>query len=803
MASWQAQVASFVIRRRLRPALADMSDIARVRRVFGQPLPVPRGVRYLDAVVGGVSGEWVIADGQPDDAGSPATTLLYVHGGGFVGCSPRSHRPLTAALAKRGMRVFVPDYRLAPEHPFPAPLDDVLAAWRGLCAERDAAGGKGRLVVGGDSAGGNLALALMVALRDAAEPGPAAAALFSPATDLTGASESLISNTGRDAMFHGKQLRHLADAYLAGADAAHPLASPLLADLTGLAPLLIHVGAEEVLRDDSLRLAAKARAAGVRVDLRVWPGMPHVWQLLQHLPEGRQSVAAAAKWLREADLAAVEEVDVVIVGAGLSGIGAAAHLQRQCPALRYAIVESRDASGGTWDLFRYPGVRSDSDMHTLGYVFKPWAAAQAIAAGPDILAYVRETAAENAIDAQIRYRHRVVGADWSSPDSRWTVDLEVNGQRRRLSCKFLHFCSGYYRYDRGHSPEFAGAQQFKGRIVQPQFWPADLDHRGARVVVIGSGATAMTLVPEMAKTAAKVTLLQRSPTYVVALPSVDRIAESLKRWLPAMWAHRLVRFKNIAAGIALFRLARMRPTRFAARLLGLVEKQLGVEQTAAHFTPKYKPWDQRICVVPDGDLYQAIQSGRAEVVTDHIATFTERGIQLASGREIEADIVVSATGLALELLGGAKISIDGLACDLSKTLVYKGLMFSGIPNLASTFGYTNASWTLKADLTARYVCRLLNHLQHHHLSVVTPSLDPAMAVMPFLDFTSGYVQRALSWLPKQGVQQPWRLHQNYLLDLLALRLGRIKDGTLGFGVGRVERAVSTDATQLADAGPGL
>ncbi|MDE2277155.1 MAG: alpha/beta hydrolase fold domain-containing protein [Burkholderiales bacterium] len=772
--SWRARLAALAVRRRVKPALGDMSDIARVRRVFNQPLAAPKGVRYSAATLGGVAGEWVEVAGAAPAA--EATTLLYLHGGGFVGCSARTHRSLTAVLALRGLRVFVPDYRLAPEHPFPAAVNDVQAAWRALRALVP-----GRLVLAGDSAGGNLALGLMLALRDAGEPLPAAAALFSAAVDLTGGSASLVDNADRDAMFRGEHLDHLAQAYLAGADRAQPLASPLLGALHGLPPLLLQVGEDEVLRDDSLRLAQKARAAGVAVTLQVYPTVPHVWQLLAWLPEARRALADAAQFLQSAVPGPEAPHDVVIVGAGLSGIGAAVHLQRRCPDQRYTLLEARGAIGGTWDLFRYPGVRSDSDMYTLGYAFKPWRGARAIADGPSIRRYIAETAAEHRIDRHIRFHHRVIGADWSARDALWTVQVERGPQRERITLRtrFLLFCSGYYDYAQGHRPVFPGEAQFAGPVVHPQSWPEGLQTAGRRVVVIGSGATAVTLVPALAQDAAHVTLLQRSPSYVFARPSVDPMARHLQRWLSPGLAGRVLRLKNVWLGMYFYRLARRQPERAKARLVGLVRQHLGPGfDVERHFTPAYKPWDQRLCLVPDGDLFKALRAGRASVVTDQIDAFTPRGIRLRSGTEIEADIVVAATGLQLNVLGDTKISLDGRPCDLSQALVYKGVMYSGIPNLANIFGYTNASWTLKADLAAGYVARLLNHLRRRGLAVATPRAGAAIVPSPLLEFSSGYVQRAVASLPRQGDRKPWRLNQNYALDLRLLRLGRIDDGVL-------------------------
>ena len=794
-----ARLATLVVRHRIKPALARARSAADVRRIFSQLLPPPRGVRYSAASVGGVPGEWVERHGTAVASGgttttTPSTTLLYLHGGGFVAGSPRTHRPITAALALQGLRVFVPDYRLAPEHPFPAATQDVLAAYQALRAAASAPGQGSRLVVAGDSAGGNLALGLMLQLRDAGQAPPDAAALFSPVADLTGASPSITSNAGRDAMFSGPELATMLAAYLAGADPALPLVSPLLADLAGLPPLLLHVGRDECLRDDSLRLAQKAREAGVLVDLQVVAGVAHVWQNMHWLPEARRSIVAAARFLQTAQpRSQPETLDVVIVGAGLSGIGMAVHLQQACPGKTFTLLEARPRLGGTWDLFRYPGVRSDSDMYTLGYHFKPWRAAKAIADGPAILRYINETSDEHLLGPHIRTGHQLVSADWDAAIALWVLQVDHQPgpaqpghalppvQRRVLRARFLQFCSGYYRYAQGHQPGFAGQDVFAGTLVHPQHWPAALDCSGKQVVVIGSGATAVTLVPALARTAAHVTMLQRSPTYVVARPSQDPIAEALQRWLPAALAYWLVRVKNIGQGIYFYRLARNYPVQAKARLVGLVQAQLGPQfDVARHFTPRYNPWDQRVCLVPDGDLFNTLRGGRASVVTDQIAFFTPTGIQLQSGQHLPADVIVSATGLQLNVLGDVAISLDGQPVKPADTLIYKGMMYSGLPNLANTFGYTNASWTLKADLTARYVCRLLQHMDKTGSTVCTPSRHSSVRPEPFLDFTSGYVQRAASLLPKQGDRKPWRLHQNFVLDWLALRWGRVNDGVMAF-----------------------
>ncbi len=481
---------------------------------------------------------------------------------------------------------------------------------------------------------------------------------------------------------------------------------------------------------------------------------------------------------------AIEHFDVVIVGAGLSGIGAAWHLQHEAPQKSFVILEGRDAIGGTWDLFRYPGIRSDSDMYTLGYSFKPWRDAKAIADGPAIRSYVRETARENGIDPKIRFRHMVKRASWSSDTARWTVEAERGETKEivRFTCNFLFMCSGYYSYAGGYAPEFPGAASFKGRIVHPQKWPEDLDYKGKRVVVIGSGATAVTLVPEMAKDAAHVVMLQRSPTYVVSAPAQDALANWMRRNLPAKLAYAITRWRNVLFGMFFFNLARKKPEQMKKRLIDMVRKELGPDyDVETHFTPRYNPWDQRLCLVPDSDLFQSIKNGGASVVTDTIATFTPNGIRLDSGKELEADIIVTATGLQLELLGGLQVTVDGVPKNMSRTMSYKGMMYSGVPNLASCFGYTNASWTLKCDLTCEYVSRLLNYMDRRGFAACTPQLkDPSVTELPWLDFSSGYVQRAHDILPRQGSKKPWRLYQNYALDMMSLRLGRVDDGTMEF-----------------------
>jgi monooxygenase len=482
-----------------------------------------------------------------------------------------------------------------------------------------------------------------------------------------------------------------------------------------------------------------------------------------------------------------ERLDVLVIGAGISGLSAAWHLQTHCPDHRFAVLEARATLGGTWSLFRYPGFRSDSDMYTLGFHFAPWRGRQAIARGPAILDYLRSTASEHGLERHIRCGVRVLGADWNPHAAHWVVravrtTAEGTEEPLLFHCGFLFACAGYYRYDRGHQPAYEGLADFRGLHVHAQQWPEGLDVRGQRVVVIGSGATAATLVPALAAQGAQVTLLQRTPSYYFAVPGEDRIALLLRRLLPERWAHALVRAKNVALGAFLFRRSRRRPAQMRRFLLRQVEKALppGVP-LQPHFSPPYGPWEQRLCLVPDGDLFAALADGRAEVVTDRIERFTADGIRLASGRDLPADVVVSATGLGLQLLGGVQLSLDGLPVDPAGLVSYKGVMYGGVPNFAATFGYLAASWTLKADLTSAYVCRVLNHLRATGTRVATPGVPPpGMALLPAVDFSSGYFQRALHLLPRQGSAGPWKLFDFYADDRRRLLKAPVDDGVLVF-----------------------
>jgi cation diffusion facilitator CzcD-associated flavoprotein CzcO len=479
-----------------------------------------------------------------------------------------------------------------------------------------------------------------------------------------------------------------------------------------------------------------------------------------------------------------EHLDVLIVGAGLSGVGAACHLRSAFPEKSFALLEAREASGGTWDLFRYPGVRSDSDMFTLGYSFRPWTGTKAIADGDDILRYIRDTAREHGIDRRIRYGRRVVRAEWSSDDARWTVDVERGdgSGRERLTCDFLFSCTGYYRYDEGYTPAFEGIDRFGGQVIHPQQWPEDLDYAGKRVVVIGSGATSVTLVPTLAEDAEHVTMLQRSPSYILSRPAHDPLAGAIQRALPRKLAGSVVRWKNALLTTLAYQVSRRYP-RFVKKLLRAgAERQLppGYDMDT-HFKPRYDPWDQRLCLVPDGDLFATISRGEASIVTGAIESFTDRGLRLTSGEELEADIVITATGLNLLALGGMDLVVDRREVVLSETVGYKGMMLSGVPNMAIAIGYSNASWTLKADLVSEYFCRLLRHMDAHGYDQFTPlAPDPSEPTKPFMDLMSNYVMRSIDAFPRQGTRAPWQLHQNYLRDVRLLRRGTLEDEGIRF-----------------------
>jgi cation diffusion facilitator CzcD-associated flavoprotein CzcO len=492
---------------------------------------------------------------------------------------------------------------------------------------------------------------------------------------------------------------------------------------------------------------------------------------------------------------AVEHLDVLIVGAGLSGIGAACHLQAECPGKSFAILESRGAIGGTWDLFRYPGIRSDSDMFTLGYRFRPWKDSKAIADGPSIRRYIEETATEHGVRDRIRFHHQVLSAAWSSDDARWTVNARRTdtGEAVQLTCSWLSVCSGYYRYDEGFRPTFAGEQDFAGEIVHPQHWPEDFDATGKRIVVIGSGATAVTLVPSLAGDAEQVTMLQRTPSYILSLPGRDPLAQLLRNKLPEKLAYPIVRWKNVLLSTLLYQFSRRRPAAARKLIRRLTEKQLPAGfDVDTHFNPPYDPWDQRLCLVPDGDLFRTLRRGEASIVTDRVDRFTEHGIALESGEHLDADVIVTATGLNVLPMGGMALTVDGVPVDVPERVSYKGMMLSGVPNFAMVIGYTNASWTLKADLVSQYVCRLINHLDAEGYASATPVAPPEGADQPFLDLASGYVQRSLAQLPKQGRRKPWRLNQNYVRDVGLLRRGSLDDEGMTF-----QRRMAATTTEKA------
>ncbi len=477
-----------------------------------------------------------------------------------------------------------------------------------------------------------------------------------------------------------------------------------------------------------------------------------------------------------------QHFDIIVVGAGLSGIGAACHVQRRLPDKRFTLLEARGEVGGTWSLFRYPGVRSDSDMQTLGFSFRPWTSDKSIADASDILGYIKETAEAYDIGEHIRYHHTLQSASWCSKRARWRLGIVAEGEPITLTCNFLYMCSGYYDYEAGYTPQWQNMAAYGGRLVHPQAWPEDLDTKGKKIVVIGSGATAVTLVPELAKEAAHVTMVQRSPSYVAALPAEDDVAKRLHRLLPSRLAHRLVRWKNLLGGMYVYRMSRWKPELVKRSLIKEVRKELGADyDVETHFTPRYNPWDQRLCLAPNGDFFGALKSGAASVVTDEIDSFTETGLRLASGAHLHADIIVSATGLKLKMIGGAQLSVDGAPVDVASTLSYKGAMYSGVPNFASALGYTNASWTLKCELISKFVCRLLAYMDKRGYDACTPRLpNAAVQTQSAINLTSGYIRRSEHLLPKQGEKKPWKIYQNYFQDVAALGYGALEDGALEF-----------------------
>ncbi|PVZ72551.1 flavin-containing monooxygenase [Pelagibaculum spongiae] len=490
----------------------------------------------------------------------------------------------------------------------------------------------------------------------------------------------------------------------------------------------------------------------------------------------------------------VERLDVVIIGAGLSGIGAACHLQKKCPNKKFAILEGREKLGGTWDLFRYPGVRSDSDMYTLGYNFKPWTNAKGIADAKDIRSYITEASVENNVAKNIRYGQKVVAANWCSDSALWmlTISDSATGGIKEIACNFLLCCTGYYSYEAGYRPTFTGEEDFSGDIIHPQKWPENYDYSDKKVVVIGSGATAVTLVPAMTDKAAHVTMLQRSPTYVMSLPQDDPLVNGLRKVLPESWVYRITRTRNISISWLMYKYCRAFPESARRLIVGLAKKQLPEDFDMKHFSPSYAPWDERLCAVPDGDLFASIRNGKASVETDVIDTFTESGIKLKSGKELAADIVISATGLNVQLFGNMKLTIDGEAVNVADKMCYRGLMFEGVPNMGMVFGYTNASWTLKADLILEHTCRLLNYMSDNSLRICEPKNVNGATHEPFVDMSSGYVQRAKGIVPHQGSKKPWKLYQNYLMDMISLRLGKVNDPSLSFSSPPLQPSASVE-----------
>ncbi|WP_276679090.1 flavin-containing monooxygenase [Thalassolituus oleivorans] len=496
----------------------------------------------------------------------------------------------------------------------------------------------------------------------------------------------------------------------------------------------------------------------------------------------------------------IEHFDVLIIGAGLSGIGTACHLSQKCPNKTYAILEGRDAIGGTWDLFRYPGIRSDSDMFTLGYNFKPWTSSKGIAAGGDICNYIREAAEENNVTSHVRYSHSVKKVNWDSNTARWVVDVEISntGECRQYSAGFVVSCTGYYDYEKGFTPEFAGRDDFKGQVIHPQHWPENLDYAGKKVVVIGSGATAVTLIPSMARAVEKITMLQRSPSYILPVPAEDNFAVSLRKYLPETWVYSIIRSRNVLLSMAFFNYCKRFPERARKFIYGFNKKMLPEDFDMSHFTPQYAPWDQRLCAVPGGDLYKSISKGKADVVTDNIDRFTENGILLKSGKELAADIIITATGLNVKMFGGIKLTLDNKDFNFTDKMSYRGVLFEGIPNMAMVFGYTNSSWTLKSDLIGDWVCRLLKHMDKTGKKQVVPvNTDSTIGRLSFIDMSSGYIARVKDQLPQQGTKGPWKLNQNFFKDFASLKFSRLNAKELQYSNPQENKVGSKTEAQTA------
>jgi len=774
MPSIQAYISNYFSKKLIKPKLADFTNLDKIREIFNNPLPYPNGCNFESFSIDNVSGEWITSHNTSNGI------MLYIHGGGFVGGSSKKYRPITTGFALQGWKVLAIDYRLAPEHPFPAALDDVSLVYKYIVENYS----DQRIVVAGDSAGGNLTLSLIHLMKAQSITLPDCCALISPSTDMAGNSESLIANADKDCLFDGRYLKNLSHYYVQDNDRNDPLLSPINADFKGFPPMIIHVGRDETLLDDSVRLFKKARAEDVNVSLQIYPKVPHVWQMIYQMPEAHQSIQILSNFLLHSKHLSednFEFVDFLIIGAGISGIGMAVNLQQHCYSQSMAILDARSNLGGTWDHFKYPGIRADSDRFLMGFPFKPFLSSMSRVSGPEILKYLDDTAKEFYIDQYIRLDHKVLKANWSTESKNWIVEIATPNGIKIISCRILLSCSGYYDYAKGHNPKFNQEKDFKGIIVHTHNWPENLDYNNKNVLVIGSGATAVTVAPALAKSAKKVFLVQRSPSYIVSVPEMDTQVTKLSKLLPLNLVYKIMRVKYLISIILFYKICRSFPEKIAHLISWGAATRSGSPEHLKHFTPNYKPWDQRVCFVPDGDLFKHVYDESIEIHTDQIRTIKEDGVELESGKFLSVDIIVKATGLNLKSFGGVRFTIDQEPIDFTNKFLYKGCMLNDFPNVILVKGFGNIHWTLCSDLTAKFTNRMILYMLKNNLSsfnVIAPiNLTPTSKSL----LNSNYVIRGINHLPNQSTHWPWKIFEHsWIKHYIYMKFTRIKDKFIHF-----------------------